>query len=296
MDAERVGDLRFGTTTRLALRSSSRDGSFLVRAAEPGGMNEVTHHGRTTAYRVADRGAEGSPVLCVHGSGGTHEVWKAQLGRFASQRPVVALDLSGHGDSGDVEADPGWETLSAYADDVLAVAEATDAGVLVGNSLGGAVALRIAVARGHGFDALVLTGTGPKLPVLEDLRRWLAEDFDRAVEFLHGEDRLFHDADSRYLQLSTETMRAVGQRVTRRDFETCHAFDARDRLGEVDVPTLAVVGEHDKLTPPAYHETLANEIRDARYREVSGAAHLAMLEEPEGFNAALRDFLDEGGA
>ncbi|WP_135830045.1 alpha/beta fold hydrolase [Halorussus halobius] len=259
-------------------------------------MNEVTHHGRTTTYRVADRGGEGTPVLFVHGSGGTHEVWKAQLGRFARERPVVALDLSGHGDSEDVDATAGWETLSAYADDVLAVAAETDAGVVVGNSLGGAVALQLALERDHALDALVLAGTGPKLPVLADLRRWLAEEFDRAVEFLHGPDRLFHDADARYRRLSTETMREVGQAVTRRDFETSHRFDVRDRLDEISVPTLAVVGEHDKLTPPDYHERLADGIPDGRYREIPDAAHLAMLEEPEAFNAALREFLDEVGA
>ena len=258
-------------------------------------MNELTHHGRTTAYRVADRGGAGSPVLFVHGSGGTHEVWKAQLGRFASERPVVALDLSGHGDSEDVDADAGWETLSAYADDVLAVADETGAGVLAGNSLGGAVALQLALERDHEFDALVLAGTGPKLPVLDDLRRWLAEEFDRAVEFLHGPDRLFHDADAHYLELSTQTMREVGQPVTRRDFETSHTFDVRDRLGEIAVPTLAVVGEYDKLTPPDYHERLAEGIPNCRYREIPDAAHLAMLEEPEAFNAALREFFGEEG-
>ncbi|WP_276279080.1 alpha/beta fold hydrolase [Halorussus caseinilyticus] len=258
-------------------------------------MQRVTHHGRTTAYRAADRGGEGSPLLAVHGSGGTHEVWKSQLGRLASRRPVVALDLSGHGDSEDFEADPGWETISAYADDVLAVADETDADVLVGNSLGGAIALHVAIERDHDFEALVLAGTGAKLPVLDDLRGWLESDFERAVEFLHGPDRLFHDADSRYVQLSTETMRAVGQRVTRRDFETCHVFDVRDRLGDVGVPTLALVGEYDHLTPPEYHEQLAEAVPDGRYREVLGAAHLAMLEEPEGFNAAIVDFLDETG-
>jgi len=258
-------------------------------------MQQVTHHGRTTAYRVADRGGEGSPICFVHGSGGTHEVWKGQLGRLASHRPVVALDLSGHGESEDFDADAGWETLSAYTDDVLAVADETDAGVLVGNSLGGAVALQLVIERDHDFDGLVLAGTGAKLPVLDDLRRWLDSDFERAIEFLHGEDRLFHDADSRYVQLSTEGMKTVGQRVTRRDFETCHVFDVRDDLGEVDVPTLALVGEHDHLTPPEYHESLAEEIPDGRYREVQGAAHLAMLEEPDGFNAAVLDFLDDAG-
>ena len=258
-------------------------------------MERVTHHGRTTAYRVADRAGAGSPLLCVHGSGGTHEVWKGQLGRLASERPVVALDLSGHGDSEDVDADPGWESISAYADDVLAVADETDAQILVGNSLGGAVALQLAVERDHDFDGLVLAGTGAKLPVLDDLLRWLEDDFDRAVEFLHGPDRLFHDADSRYAELSAERMREVGQQVTRRDFRSCHEFDLRDRLGDVDVPTLAVVGEHDKLTPPEYHETLADRIPDARFREIDGAAHLAMLEDPDAFNAAITEFLDDYG-
>jgi pimeloyl-ACP methyl ester carboxylesterase len=258
-------------------------------------MERVTHHGRTTAYQVADRGGSGSPLLCVHGSGGTHEVWKSQLGRLTRHRPVVALDLSGHGDSEDFTAAPGWESLSAYADDVLAVADETDAGVVVGNSLGGAIALQLAIEREHPFDGIVLAGTGAKLPVLNDLLRWLESDFERALTFLHGQDRLFHDADSRYVTLSTETMRAVGQRVTRRDFTSCHEFDVRDGLGEIDVPALAVVGEHDHLTPPDYHEELADGIPDGRYREISDAAHLAMLEEPEAFDDALRTFLSDAG-
>ena len=57
--------------------------------------------------------------------------------------PVAALDLSGHGESDDVDAEPGYTALSAYVDDVLAVAEAVDADVLVGNSLGGAVLLGV---------------------------------------------------------------------------------------------------------------------------------------------------------
>jgi pimeloyl-ACP methyl ester carboxylesterase len=258
-------------------------------------MERVTHHGRATAYRVADRGGSGSPLLCVHGSGGTHEVWKAQLGRLAGHRPVVALDLSGHGDSADCDADPGWETISAYADDVLAVADETDAGVLVGNSLGGAVALQLAIERDHPFEGFVLANTGAKLPVLDDLLRWLESDFDRALAFLHGPDRLFHDAGSRYIELSTEAMAGVGRRVTHRDFASCHEFDVRDRLGEIDVPALAVVGEHDHLTPPEYHAELADGIPAGRYREIPDAAHLAMLERPESFNEAVLDFLDDAG-
>ncbi|WP_394337279.1 alpha/beta fold hydrolase [Halegenticoccus soli] len=254
-------------------------------------MDEVTHHGRTTAYRRSDRGGSEPGVLCVHGSGGSHAVWKSQF-RLADDRPVVALDLSGHGESDDVDADAGYESLSAYADDVVAAAEETGARVLVGNSLGGAVAMTVALERDLPLDGLVLAGTGAKLTVLDDLLAWLSDDFDRAVEFLHKPDRLFHDPDERYLDLSKEAMYDAGRAVTERDFRTCHGFDVRDRLGEIDVPALAVVGEHDKLTPPWYHEFLAEEMPDCDAVVVDDAAHLAMLERPKAFNRAVSAFLD----
>ncbi len=251
-------------------------------------MEELTHHGRTTAYRHSTRGS-GPTLLCVHGSGGSSGVWKAQ---HRLDVPVAALDLSGHGESDDVNADAGFESLSAYVDDVVAVAEATSARILAGNSLGGAVVLTLALERDLDLDGLVLAGTGARLSVLDDLLEWLSEDFEQAVEFLHGTDRLFHDPDERYLELSREAMLDAGQAVTSRDFLTCHQFDVRDRLGEIDVPALAVVGEHDKLTPPRYHEYLSEELPRGELAVVEDAAHLAMLERPRAFNAAVETFLD----
>ncbi|WP_251343239.1 alpha/beta fold hydrolase [Haloplanus halophilus] len=255
-------------------------------------METVTHHGRTTAYRRHDRGGGGEPVVLIHGSGGSHGVWKSQA-RLADERPVIALDLSGHGESEDVDAAPGYETLSAYVDDVLAVLRATDARVLCGNSLGGAVALTLVFERDDvDLSGLILAGTGAKLAVLDDLLRWLRTDFERAIEFLHGPDRLFHDPDDRLVAVSRESLHEAGQAVTYRDFRTCHEFDVRGELDGVDVPTLALVGEHDALTPPWYHETLAASIPDAEWTTVPDAAHLAMLERPAAFNEAVTAFLD----
>ncbi|MFB6122235.1 MAG: alpha/beta fold hydrolase [Haloferacaceae archaeon] len=255
-------------------------------------METVTHHGRETAYHRSDRGGDGSPMLCVHGSGGSHEVWKGQS-RLADDRPVVAVDLSGHGESADVDAEAGYEALSAYVDDVVAVARATDAGVLVGNSLGGAVVLATALERDLSLDALVLVGTGAKLAVLDDLLTWLQEDFDRAVDFLHEGNRLFHDPEEPLVERSRETLYETGSAITYRDFRTCHEFDVRDRLDAIDVPSLAVVGEYDQLTPTRYHEFLADEMPDCRLVTVDDAAHLAMLERPAAFNDAVATFLSD---
>lgn len=254
-------------------------------------MESVRHHGRETGYRSVTSGRDGPTVLYVHGSGGTHRVWATQYGDGA--HPAVAVDLSGHGASQDIEAAAGVATLDAYADDVVAVATATDADVLVGNSLGGAVTLWVLLERSWDPDAVVLTGTGPTLPVYDALREWLASDFDRAVSFLHGRDRLFHSTDEELLARSRAVMNEVGQRVTRRDFLTCDQFDVRDSLSEIDTPALALCGEHDKLTPRSAHERLARDIPAGEFALVPDAAHLAMLERPSVFTDIVAGFLKD---
>jgi len=256
-------------------------------------MATVSHHGRTTAYEFFDHGGDGPGVLCVHGSGGARGVWKAQA-RLADDRPIVALDLAGHGDSEDVDAAAGYETLAAYADDVVAVAEATDVDVLCGNSLGGAVVMHALIERADELDVAgaVYAGTGAKLAVLRDLRGWLANDFERAVDWLHQPGRLFEAAPDELVDVSRTAMRRTGQPVVERDFLTAHAFDVRDELDRITVPGRAIVGEHDSLTPPRYHDYLAAELPDCDVAVVEDAAHLAMLERSAGFNAALTDFCE----
>jgi pimeloyl-ACP methyl ester carboxylesterase len=256
-------------------------------------MERVSHRGRVTAYRQTRPAAAGPTALYVHGSGATHRVWGRQYAPTGPTRSAVALDLSGHGDSDDIDADAGAATLDAYADDVVAVGRETDADVLVGNSLGGAIAQWVALERDWTPAALVLLGTGPGLPVFEGLQDWLANDWERAVEFLHDRDRLFHDTDHDAVSSSREQMEEVGQAVTRRDFMTCDAFDVRDRLGDIAVPVLAVCGEHDKLTPRAYHETLAREVPDGAVSFVPDAAHLAMVEQPGAFNDIVASFIED---
>ena len=253
-------------------------------------MKRVSHHGRTTAYRAFDREGGGQTVLAVHGSGGSHRVWTPQS-RVAADHPLVALDLSGHGESDDVSAQPGYETLSAYVDDVVAVADAVGADILLGHSLGAAVVLTGLAERDLDAAGAVVAGAGPRLPVLEDLLEWASSDFPRAVEFFHRPDHLFHDADAATLDVSRTALRTAGSATLDRDLRTAHAVDLRGRLSGVDAPALAVVGEHDRLTPPHFHEELRGELPDCEVAVVDDAAHLTMLEAPEAFNGLLCEFL-----
>jgi pimeloyl-ACP methyl ester carboxylesterase len=254
-------------------------------------METVSHDGRTTAYRHATAGS--GPTVCyIHGAGGNHRVWVHQYGGNDTP-PAVAPDLSSHGDSDPLSTEPGEETLDAYADDVVAVCEATGATVLCGNSMGGAVALWIALERDLDVEALVLADSGAKLAVDPDFLGTLREDFEAAMETLHAPGVLFADPTDELLERSRETMRAAGRDVTLLDFETCDRFDVRDRIAAIEAPTLAVCGESDPLTPPEFHEYLAEALPNGTYRGIADAAHMPMLERPDAFDDAVRTFLSE---
>jgi pimeloyl-ACP methyl ester carboxylesterase len=250
-------------------------------------METVVHDGRKTAYRETGADGDGPTMLYVHGCGGNHRVWVHQYAPQGPSHPAVVLDLSGHGESEDVDTGAGPETLAAYAEDVVAVARATGADVLVGNSLGGAVLFEVLLEREFDPAGVVFAGTGAKLAVHESIRRLLREDFEGVVERLHRPSYLLADPEGELLERSKEALRAAGQRVTRRDFLTCHEFDVRDRLGDITTPALAVVGDADQLTPPDYHEYLAEAMPNCELSLVEDAAHLAMLERPDAFNSVL---------
>lgn len=259
-------------------------------------METVSHHERTTAYRQTQPNSAGPTLLYVHGSGGSHQVWVHQYAPTGPSHPAVALDLSGHGESTDIQTPPGPETLAAYAEDVAAVAEATQADVLVGNSLGGAVVFEVILGEYYDPAGAIFAGSGAKLSVHDELRTLLENDFSGAVEQLHEPGLLLAQQEADLVEQSKATLEAAGQTVTQRDFLTCHEFDVREALGDISVPSLAVVGTEDGLTPPSYHEYLAQEIPACDFQTVPEAGHLAMLERPVAFNDAVATFVTENVA
>ena len=81
------------------------------------------------------------------------------------------------------------------------------------------------------------------------------------------------------------------QAVTLGDYEACDRFDVTARLGEIDMPTLCIVGAQDQLTPPKYSEYLHEHIKGSRLEVIEGAGHMLPLEQPEEYNRRLVDFL-----
>lgn len=225
--------------------------------------------------------------MYVHGAGGDSRLWTEQ----APIGPGVAVDLTGHGGSDDAALSPGPETLDAYAADLCALADKTDARAVVGNSMGGAVALWAVLEDDLTPGRLVLCGTGAKLGVGEDLLALLERDFEAAIGSLAEPGLLFSDPECAPTDRALAALCETGSSVTWRDFATCDSFDVRDRLDAVDVPTLALTGEDDGMTPPAFTTYLGDALPDCETALLADCGHLSMLEQPRAFNERVATFL-----
>jgi pimeloyl-ACP methyl ester carboxylesterase len=230
---------------------------------------------------------QGQPALLfVHGAGGDHTIWGEQLRELAPNFSVAALDLNGHGRSPAREGE-GFQT---YTEDVLAVLEALAMPtVVVGHSMGGAIALMVALQRPKNLVGLGLVGTGAKLRVHPQILELCQTDFDRAIDFIL-QWAFAEQIPPELRERARAQMRRTGADALLRDFSSCNTFDVMARLSEIALPTLILCGRDDKLTPVKYSEYLQQNIPTAQLKIIEGAGHMVMLEQPRAVTTALREF------
>ena len=88
---------------------------------------------------------------------------------------------------------------------------------------------------------------------------------------------------------SLKQLLKTGSVVTHGDYAACDAFDVRDRIAQISVPTLVVCGREDRMTPLKFSEYLAQRLPSARLVVIEHAGHMTMLEQPASLNVALRE-------
>ena len=223
------------------------------------------------------------PVLVfIHGSGCTGAVFAAQSAAFPES---LAVTLPGH----TVLGAPA--SIAEMADAVVARYEERgfDNVILVGNSMGGAIALELALRKEAAISGLVLIGSGAKLRVAPAIFEAIENDFSAAARMLAG--YFFAEPRDDLIGPAVDQMLRVGAAQTARDYRACDAFDASERLAEITVPLLALTGERDVMTPPKYAAFIGDRVPGATARILPGAGHLAMVERPDDTNEALRSFV-----
>jgi pimeloyl-ACP methyl ester carboxylesterase len=253
-------------------------------------MSEISIRGRILAYEAQPATFDSSAVtiVFVHGSGGDRDDWRGQLDGMADSVNTVAVELPGHGRS----EPPGETSVDAYAQWVADLIEALGLRqvMLVGNSLGGAIALRLAVDPPGWLKAIGIVGSGARLKVmpavLEGLKTEPAKTLDMFSDFT-----VSSSASEDVRNAVVEKFRKGSAVIIHGDLSACNDFDIMDRLREITVPTWIIVGEDDRLTPVKYAEFLHEKIAGSTLVKVPGAGHLVMAEKARDFNRHLLNFI-----
>jgi len=223
-------------------------------------------------------------IICVHGAGESSALWRPVV----DQLPIAtALDLPGHGGNGG----RGEDTVEGYAQWLAGHVEGDEPVLLAGHSLGGAIALRLALRpqRPPWLTALALVGTGARLRVAPDILHLLRTDFAAAGDLLY--EWSAGDKTVAGLRETFDTgMRQAGPGVTEGDYLAADGFDAMESVGEIDLPALAMVGSEDRMTPPKYARYLRDSMPNCRLVEIEGAGHLVPFERPTPTAQAIGDF------
>jgi pimeloyl-ACP methyl ester carboxylesterase len=235
--------------------------------------------GKDRIFYVCHRAPDpNAPVLVlVHGSGGNHQLWGDAVRRLRSAN-TYAVDLPGHGRS----EGAGCTSVDDYADFVVGFMNAVELerAVIAGHSLGGAIAMALALDYPQAVAGLFLVGTGARLRVLPAILEGMLAEPERTIELICGY-AYSPSAPRELVRQGQEQMLHVVPQVVHDDFAACNAFDVMDRLAQIRCPTMVICGTHDTLTPPKYARYLVDKIPGSELALIDGAGHMVMIEKPE---------------
>ena len=232
--------------------------------------------------------------MLIHGSGMNARSWVRQLQGLGGTLRMVALDLPGHGESDSAPA----ASVEDYAAAAAHFLVALDSGpvVIVGHSLGGAIAIALAARRPDLVRGLVLVASCVRLPLVdsvgERLVAYLPGSLRRLLFFSMVKKVLFApDAPADAIIVTMQELRACRPETIVNDVRAARAMDLTEQARALDAPTLVLVGSRDRLTTPALAERLRGLIPGARLRIADGAGHMLPLEAPDWVNREIVDFI-----
>jgi 3-oxoadipate enol-lactonase len=261
---------------------------------------KVQANGIQINYRID--GPEGAPWLTMSNSlATTHRMWDPQIEAFTRQYRVLRYDKRGHGET---EVAPGPYSFELLADDVLALLDALQVSRthFVGLSMGGMTGMTMALRRPGVLRSLVLCDTTSKDP-LGDPALW-QQRID-AVNAGGSMEPLVESTVARFLTPDTvkrrpaiaDAVRAMVRSTPIAGYVACCQAIAKlsltDRLREITIPTMVVVGADDPATTVPMARTIHERIAGSELVILKDAAHLSNMEQPAAFNEAVLGFLQQ---
>ena len=249
-------------------------------------MPFVTVEGEHVYYNSGPR-TDRLLLMAIHGAGGDHRHWPAELHSLPSADCMV-VDLPGHG----ISEGSGRRSVDAYADFIesLVAALQLDELTLIGHSMGGAILQTLGLRARSWLRGIILVGTGAKLRVTRELLHLLDHKYPAAVELICNQ--AFGAVSSAPVREQfREGLLQTAAEVTRDDYRACDRFDIMEEVDAIGLPTLIVSGGADELTPPKYGNYLQNRIQGSSHEIIPDAGHMLALEKPAAFIEAVTSFI-----
>ena len=262
-------------------------------------MAEIRPSGGNMSYRELGEGP-GDPLVLLHAFPLNGRMFEPQMEAFSGGRRVIAPDFPGFGRSPRTPAQP---DVRYYAEAVGGLLDrlGLERVVLGGVSMGGYVAFGCLRLFPRRISGLVLADTRPE-PDSDEVRENRKEMARRVAE--EGVEVLVELQMERLLARDTlENDEEVVERVRAMILESAPGGvvaalgamrtrpDSTPLLAEIQAPTLVIGGEEDGISSPEVMGAMAQKIPNSRHVTLPRAGHLSNLENPEGFNVALREFL-----
>ena len=232
-------------------------------------------------------GAHEQSLIFIHGSGGDHSAWSNQYAALHKHYNIVAVDLPGHGRSeGSGKSDIENYCLSVKKlFDILQLKNV----ILVGHSLGAAITLQFALNYPQTIYGIVTVGGGMKMPVNPAIFEFLKTNPTESVELICK----FSVAKANREKFMEPLMKSLAQAridVLQGDLSACDKFDVSPEINKISLKALVICGAEDKMTPPEFSRQIVESISGAKLCLIEGAGHMVMMEKPDEFNEALKDF------
>jgi pimeloyl-ACP methyl ester carboxylesterase len=256
--------------------------------------------GPQTQRLYAEEHGAGEPLLLIEGLGQSMWAWREQIPVFAQRYRTIAFDTRGTGRS-PVPGEP--YGIDELAEDAAEILDGRRADV-IGLSMGGYVALTLALAQPELVRSLVLVGTGAggpdRVPRPQDVRDAYAaaiglpfDEYGRRTMPLTFSPGWAERNPDRF----EEILAARGEHPTAdvtldAHLQACYGFYGRScEVERIDVPALVVHGDADVIVPVENGRMLASRLPNARYVELPGRGHNLQLEDPETLNRLVLEFL-----
>ena len=247
----------------------------------------------------------GTPFVMIHAGVADHRQWNNEFAFFANHYQVIRYDMRGYGRSEPVDGD------FSHMDDLVSVLnglELHEPLIMMGCSMGGGLAMDFALTHPSRVKVLIMVGSGPSgleldVPTpakfAEVEKAFEAGDLDLVAEietqiWFDGMDRTPEQVNQAMRKLLYEMnhkaleyeVRGLGKRLP--NTET----PAFDRLADLRIPVLIIVGAHDTPYILAAADYMVEKIPSARKVRIEDAAHLPNMDHPDQFQRAVKDFLD----